>query len=399
MASPSPAPLAGIRVVDLTRVYSGPYATFLMALAGAEVLKIEPPGGESLRRRDGRSGSAVPFAMLNANKRALTLDLKSEAGKSLLASLLRTADVLVENFRPGVMDRLGFDRCALQRINKRLIWGSISGFGHAGPYRDYPAMDLTIQAFTGIIASTGWEDEPPVKAGAAVADIAAGTHLYAGVVTSLLHRERTGEVIHPQIAMTDSIYPTLCSNLGLALGGDRYIERTGNRHAGLSLCPYNVYPAADGYVAIICNGDAHWRALVACLGLEDLAANRDFDVVAGRVARMDRIDERIGQTTRHLGKETLFTRLNTAGVSCGPVRTLPEVLRDPQMLYSGMLQEIDHPQYGRLILSHSPLTFADTPRFPYRASAAVGADNEAIYCGELGLSVDDLVAFGERGIV
>lgn len=399
MAGHPVSPLAGIRVVDLTRVYSGPYGTFLMALAGAEVLKIEPPEGESLRRRDGRTGSAVPFAMLNANKRALTLDLKSAEGKSLLRRLLEGADVIVENFRPGVMDRLGFDRRALQRINPRLICASISGFGQEGPYRDYPAMDLTVQAFMGIIASTGWPDEPPVKAGAAVADIAAGTHLYAGVVTALLHRERTGETIHPQIAMTDAIYPTLCSNLGLALGGDRYVERTGNRHAGLSLCPYNVYPASDGYVAIICNGDAHWHALVACLGIDDLANRREFDTVAARVAHMDFIDERIGQTTRHLPKEVLFKRLNDAGVSCGPVRTLPEVLQDPQMLFSGMLQEIDHPQYGRLILSHSPLTFADAPRLPYRASAPLGADNEAIYCGELGLAREELDRLREQKIV
>jgi CoA:oxalate CoA-transferase len=392
-------PLNGIRVVDLTRVYSGPYATFLMALAGAEVLKIEPPEGESLRRRDGRVGSAVPFAMLNANKRALTLNLKDVAGKHLLTQLLSKADVLVENFRPGVMERLGFDKRALHRINEKLICGSISGFGQDGPYRDYPAMDLTVQAFTGIIASTGWQEGPPVKAGAAVADIAAGTHLYAGVVSALFHRERTGEVIHPEIAMTDSIYPTLCSNLGLALGSDHYVERTGNRHAGLSLCPYNVYPASDGYVAIICNGDAHWRALVNCLRLADLGANPEFATVAGRVAQMDFIDRRIGETTCHFDKETLFQRLNRAGVACGPVRSLPEVLRDPQMLHSGMLQEIDHPQYGRLVLSHSPLTFAGEPRFPYRPSPPLGSDNVAIYCDELGVSRDELEAMRTRKVV
>jgi CoA:oxalate CoA-transferase len=370
-----------------------------MALAGAEVLKIEPPEGESLRRRDGRAGSAVPFAMLNANKRSLTLNLKEVDGKDLLRRLLERADVLVENFRPGVLDRLGFGKRTLAAINPRLICGSISGFGQDGPYRNYPAMDLTVQAFTGIIASTGWQDGPPVKAGAAVADIAAGTHLYGGIVSALFHRERTGEVIHPEIAMTDAIYPTLCSNLGLAFGNDRYIERTGNRHAGLSLCPYNVYPASDGYVAIICNGDAHWRALVACLQLRELATNENFATVAGRVAQMDVIDAAIAEVTCAFTKEQLFELLNGAGVSCGPVRTLPEVLKDPQMLYSGMLQEIDHPQYGRLILSHSPLTFTGHSRFPYRPSPALGADNKAIYGDELGVAAAELEDLRARNIL
>jgi formyl-CoA transferase len=399
LAIPSIGPLQGIRVVDLTRVYSGPYATFLMALGGAEVLKIEPPGGESLRKRDGRTGSAVPFAMLNANKRALTLDLKSADGKAILRRLLQRADVLVDNFRPGVMDRLGFSKDALATINPRLICASISGFGHTGPYRDYPAMDLTVQAFTGIIASTGWEDGPPVKAGAAVADIAAGVHLYAGIVTSLFHRERTGATLHPEVAMTDAIYPTLCSNLGLAFGGGRYIERTGNRHAGLSLCPYNVYPAADGYVAIICNADEHWRALTAALRLDDLESNAEFATVAGRVARMEFIDARIAAVTRELGKEELFMRLNRAGVSCGPVRTLPEVLKDPQMLHTGMLQPIEHPQYGSLILSHSPLTFAGFARFPYKPSAELGADNAAVYGDELGLNQQELLRLRNCGVI
>jgi crotonobetainyl-CoA:carnitine CoA-transferase CaiB-like acyl-CoA transferase len=337
--------------------------------------------------------------MLNANKRALTLNLKAAQGKLLLARLLQRADVLVENFRPGVLQRLGFDKPALNDINARLICGSISGFGQEGPYRDYPAMDLTVQACAGIIASTGWPDRPPVKAGAAVADISAGVHLYAAVVTALLHRERTGAITHPEIAMVDSMYPSLCSNLGLALGGGPYLERTGNRHAGLSLCPYNVYPAADGYVSIICNGNTHWRALLEALRLEDLKSDARFAHVAGRVEHMDYIDERIAQATRTIDKETLFSRLNRARVACGPVRTVQEVTRDPQMLYRGMLQEIDHPQYGRLVLCHSPLTYAGLPRLPYRPSRELGADNEAIYGGELGLGGDELAQLRSRGVI
>src|SRR5437588_11119626 len=156
-------PLAGIRVIDLPGIYSGPYCTFLMAMAGAEVIKIEPPEGESARSRNARHGAALPFAMLNANKRLITLNLKDKAGAAILTELLKTADVLVENFRPGVMDRLGFNKQRLHEINPRLVIAQTSGYGSKGPYRDYPAMDLTVQAVAGIMDATGYPDGAPVK--------------------------------------------------------------------------------------------------------------------------------------------------------------------------------------------------------------------------------------------
>ena len=210
-------PLSGVRVIDLTRIYSGPYCTFLMAMAGAEVIKIEPVGGESLRKRDGRRGANMPFAMLNANKKFMTLNLKDERGRAIFSDLVRTADVLVENFRPGVMDRLGLSTDRLHEINPNLIVAQSSGYGNSGPYRDYPAMDLTVQAVAGIIDSTGFPDAPPVKAGAALVDFAAGTHLYGSIVTALFARERTGRVLTTEVAMMEAIYPALASNLALAI--------------------------------------------------------------------------------------------------------------------------------------------------------------------------------------
>lgn len=387
-------PLKGFRVVDLTRVYSGPYTTFLMALAGAEVLKIEPPDGESLRKRDGQAGSAVPFALLNANKKALTLNLKADAGKDLLTKLLATADVLVENFRPGVLENIGFGEAVLKKINSTLICGSISGYGQEGPYKNFPAMDLTVQAAGGIISSTGWPEEAPVKAGVAMADISAGVHLYGGIVSALLHRERTGEIIHPKISMLDSLFPTLASNVGLAFSGKDFVERTGNRHAGLALCPYNVYPAADGFVAIICNGDRQWRDLCETLGLNDLIADQRFENMPGRVANMDYIDDRIGTATSVLTRDELFAKLNAARVACGPVRTLPEVLNDPHLLQTGMLQKICHPLYGELVLCHSPLTYSGWSRSQYHPSSSLGSDNRAIYENELGFDLSTLETTG-----
>lgn len=391
-------PLAGVRVIDLTRIYSGPYCTFLMAMAGAEVIKIEPPEGETLRKRDGRHGASLPFAMLNANKRLLTLNLKSKRGAEIFTELLKSGDVLVENFRPGVMDRLGFSKAKLREINPRLIVAQTSGYGNHGPYRDYPAMDLTVQAVSGIMDSTGYPDGPPVKAGPALVDFAAGTHLYGSIVTALFARERTGQALTTEVAMMEAIYPTLASNLALAVStDDDYIARTGNRHGGMSLTPYNVYRASDGFVAIICNNERHWLALGRALKREDWAADPKYNPLAERVKRMDQLDDEINAETSKYSRMQLFALLNETGAACAPVRTLHEVLADPHLRARGMIRDIDHPEYGRLVVMNSPIHYGGLKQPDYRASGAMGADIEAIYGDELKLSKDDIEKLRKAG--
>lgn len=199
-------PLTGVTVIDLSHVYNGPYATFLMAMAGASVIKVEPFEGEHLRSRGDMGGAALPFAMLNSNKQPVTLNLKAEAGRALLRELVARADILVENFAPGVMDRLGIGAAELHRVNPRLIYGSSSGYGKDGPYRDYPAMDLVMQAMSGVINSTGHPDQPPVKAGAALCDFMAGIHLYGAIMTALYEREKTGLGGVVEVSMQDATY-------------------------------------------------------------------------------------------------------------------------------------------------------------------------------------------------
>ncbi len=391
------APLAGVRVIDLSHVYSGPYATFLMAMAGAEVVKVEPRGGENLRRREGKNGAAAPFAMLNANKKSVALDLKSERGKDLLRDLLREADVLVENFRPGVLAGLGFGDAALRALNARLIRASISGFGSTGPYRDYPAMDLTVQAVCGVVASTGWSDGPPVKSGAAVADFAAGTHLYGAIVTALFARERDGVATPVEVAMIDALYPTLASNVGMALtAGEDYVPRTGNRHGGMSLAPYNIYAARDGYIAILCTTEAQWSALVDVLAIESLRGPEWLNVAA-RVREMDFIDAEVGAACKHFARSDLFERLGGCGVPCAPVRELPEVLNDPHMHATGMLVRIDHPEYGPLVVPRSPLKFLDCDTPDYRPSPALGADTAMQF--DRWLEPSELAALKKQGVL
>lgn len=392
MAEPiSPQPLQGITVLDLTQVYNGPYATYLMANVGAEVIKVEPPGGEFLRRRDGRAGASVPFVMLNGNKRSISLNLKTARGVELFKALAEHADVVVENFAPGVTKRLGIDYESLARINPKLVYASGSGYGQSGEYRDFPAMDLTIQAMSGIMSTTGFTENPPVKAGGAVCDFFGGIHLYGAVMTAIVHRERHGEGSYLDVAMLDSVYPSMASNIGGIYGTAGEVPlRTGNQHGGLSLCPYNVYQAADGFIAIICNHDKHWQQLTAVMGQPELGRDERFLTMKDRVSRMNEVDRLVEAWTAQQDREPLFEQLIANRVPCAPVRELPEVMQDRHLHERGMLLEYDHPTFGPIVVCRSPIQFVGRPPPPYEPPPAYGEHNEAVYGERLGLDAAEL---------
>jgi CoA:oxalate CoA-transferase len=393
-------PLAGITVIDLSHVYNGPYATFLMAMAGAEVIKVEPRGGEHLRSRGDMGGADLPFAMLNSNKKSVTLNLKTEKGRDLLRELVSRADILVENFAPGVTDRLGVGPSDLLKINPRLIYGSSSGYGKDGPYRDYPAMDLVVQAMSGVMNSTGFPDQPPVKSGAALCDFSAGIHLYAAIMTALYERERTGKGRVVEVSMQDAIYASLASNYGmLHARGAAAPARTANRHGGLGISPYNAYPTLDGYVVLNCPGDHHFRALLDAMGRSDLSEDPRFLTRSTRVANVDAVDELIERWTKTLTKNEVARRMLAASVPCAPVRDLSEVMNDENMHARGSLQWIDHPDLGRVVLPHSPLVFEGTERRPIEPSLPLGASNEAVFGKLLGHSDDELKAYEKEGVI
>ena len=398
--SPGHYPLSGITVLDLSHVYNGPYAAFLMALAGATVIKIEPLHGEHLRSRGDLGGADLPFAMLNSNKKPVTLNLKSEKGKELLRELVVRADILVENFAPGVMDRLGVGAEELHKINPRLIYGSSSGYGKDGPYRDYPAMDLVMQAMCGIINSTGFPDQPPVKSGAAVCDFSAGIHLYGAIMTALYERERTGKGRVVEVAMQDAIYASLASNYGMvhARGADAP-ERTGNRHGGLGIAPYNVYATSDGYVVLNCPGDHHFRAVLDVIGRPELKDDPRFASRSSRVVNFQAVDELIESWTKTATKHEVAKRLLAAAVPCAPVRNLVEVMNDDNMHARGSLQSIDHPQLGRVALPHSPLVFEGTPRLPLEPSRPLGSSNDEIFGEWLGHCEQELSAWKREVVI
>ena len=380
-------PLQGITVVDLGQIYNGPYCTFLMSMAGARIIKIEAKGGENLRRRGAVGGAALPFAMLNSNKTFATLNLKTERGKELLRAMVGKADVLVENFAPGAMERLGLGFDALRKINPRLVYGSSSGFGRSGPNKNFPAMDLTVQAMAGVMNVTGFPDRPPVKAGPALCDFSGGVHLYGAIVTALYEREKTGVGRLAEVSMQEAVYASLASNLGLhySMGND-VPPRTGNRHGGLAESPYNVYPTLDGHLAIICVNETHWKSLLQAMQREDVLSDPRFLDLKSRVAHMDEIDELVSGFTAQHAKQPLFELLMSHRVPCAPVRNLDEVVNDKHMHERRALEWVEHPIYGRVCLPNSPLRFDGVEPMPIRPSGALGRDNHEVYGDWLGLS-------------
>lgn len=393
-------PLAGITVVDLSHIYNGPYATFLMAMAGATVIKVEPFSGENLRSRGDLGGVALPFAMLNSNKKPVTLNLKSAKGKELFKELVERADILVENFAPDVMDRLGLGAAALHKVNPRLIYGSSSGYGKDGPYREYPAMDLVMQAMCGVIDSTGYPDQPGVKSGAALCDFMAGIHLYAAIVTALYERERTGVGRVVEVSMQDATYASLASNIGMlhARGADAP-SRTGNRHGGLGVSPYNVYQAADGHVVLNAPGDHHFLAILDVMGRSDLSCDPRFRTRNARVKNFGAVDEVIEIWTRSHRRDEVVRLMLDAKVPCAPVRKLSEVMVDENMHARGSLKWVDHPDMGRVVLMNSPLIFEGTQRHPIEPSLPLGASNESIYGDWLGHSREELATLRDEGVI
>jgi formyl-CoA transferase len=288
----------------------------------------------------------------------------------------------------------------MHKINPRLVYAQSSGYGQQGLYRDYPAMDLTVQAMSGVMNITGFPEREPVKAGPALCDFFAGVHLYGGIVTALLDRERTGRGRTVEVAMLDAVYASLSSTLGMCFGlGWQEAARTGNRHGGLAESPYNVYPTSDGYLAIICVGEQHWKDLLAAMDRKDLLADPRFQNLKTRVAHMDAVDDLVSSFTKAFTKQDLFALLMKHRVPCAPVRTLMEVVNDPHLHQRGMLQWIDHPEFGRIVVQSSPMRYDGAPQLAHEPSEKLGASNEDVLSGFLGLAKSDVDRLAREGVI
>lgn len=394
-----PTPLDGLLVLDFGQIFQGSYASLLLAKAGANVIKIEPPTGEPLRRRT-RPGAktTLAFAMLNANKRAISLNLKTARGRELFFAMAQQADIVSENFGPGTMDAMGVGYAALAAINPRLIYATGTGYGISGPNHGNLAMDLTVQAASGIMAVTGFADGPPLRAGVTIADLMGGVHLYAGIMTALYDREHTGQGRLVEVAMQEAMYYTLAGPLSVMHDSGRVPPRSGNRSGGAN-SPYGVYPVKDGFVAIHTGTEGHWHNILDAAGRPELKDDPRFRTMHDRSAIQAETDAIVTAWTSAHTKAEIADQAKRFRVPLAPVRDVDEVMRDRHMHERGMLEWVEHPELGRVVLPTTPLRLHGAATASTRPSPRVGQHNDEVYRDLLGLSATEIEALRRDGVI
>lgn len=392
-------PLEGVRVLDLGQVYNGPYAGFLLAQAGADVVKVEPLEGEAIRAR---GGGSTPHAhvMLNSGKRGLAIDLKTDDGKAVFLDLVDKADVLLENFAPGAMQRLGLGSDVLLARNPRLIYGSSTGYGAWGPDMNNLAMDLTIQAYSGIMSINGPSDGPPLKAGLAVVDFLGGIHLYAALMTALYERSQTGKGRVVEVAMQETALTALATSFtAMQLAGGKQPPRRGNNHPAGTGAPYNVYRCNDGHVAIICVRDSHWHALAEASGNAAAAVDPRYAEGVERAKHEAEIDAMVEAWTSGLSKYEVARICKERRVPAAPVREMPEVVKDAPLHERAALFDIDHEELGETVVPGSPLRFHGSPRPEWRPNPNLGEHTGDVLADWLGLADEVVQGLRDGGAV
>jgi formyl-CoA transferase len=394
----SPRALQGLRVLDLTQIMAGPFCAMLLADMGADVVKVEPPGGEASRHVELELAAGVsgPFLAVNRNKRGLVLDLKQPAGVAVLERLAATADVLVENYRPRVAERLGVDYPRLSAINPRLIYCSISGFGQTGPYADRGGYDLITQGMSGIMSATGSEGGAPVKVGVPVTDLGAGLFAVFGILCALRARHVTGR---------GQLVDTSLFEAGLALSAWEATEYwfSGQLPRGLGTAhrlnaPYQAFRASDGHFTVGAANDNLFPRFCAVLGLDDLVADPRFDSVAHRLQHRAALERLIEVATITQTRAHWLARCEAAGVPAGPISSVPEALDDAHVRARGMVQELPHPTLGRVKGLGNPVKMSRTPPVMRTVAPALGEDTEAIL-REAGLEDGEIAALRAQGAV
>ena len=398
MTETTAKPLDGITILDFTRVLAGPYCTAMLADQGATVIKVEAPQGDDQRAmgafRDGRS---LSFELINRNKRSLRLDLHAPEGRAIAAGLAARADVVIENFRPGVADRLGIGAAALRAAHPQLIHCSISGFGQSGPMAQMPSYDVIAQALSGLMSITGAPEGDSVLVGDSVGDILAGIYAAQAICAALFQRERTGAGATIDVAMFDALFSLLPTALAIWQRDGTPPARAGANHP-LS-APFGAYRTADGRVMIAVGNTSLFGTLCAAMGRVDLTEDPRFSSDQSRKANADALREQIEAWSCALPAAEVVRILGAAGVPVSPVWTVDQAAESAQVAARGLLHAVDHPERGRLMLPEQPVHFAGSPRGTPCPAPDLGADGPAILHDILGLPQDEITHLRAADII
>ncbi len=390
-------PLDGITVLDLTRVLSGPYCTMLLADMGARVIKIEQPGKGDDTRHWGPpflAGESTYFLSINRNKESVTLDFKSAEGRAILDGLLDRCDIVVENFRPGTLAKLGLDYASVAPGHPRLIYCSIAGFGQTGPRHHEPGYDAVMQAEGGLMSITGAADGPPYRLGVAIADIVTGMFAAQGIAFALFARERTGRGQHVDVAMLDSVAALLSYQAAIYFATGSAPGRMGNRHP--TIVPYETFAASDGDFVLAIGNDQQWRTFC---GVAEIEPDERFATNRQRVTQYAELKPLLNDRLSRHPRQHWIERLKAAGVPCGSVRDLHEVFTDPQLAAREMVAAVDHVTIGALRLLGVPVKLSDTPGGIRSAPPTLGQHTDAVLHHELDMTREAVDALRARGIV
>ena len=371
-------PLDGIRVLDLTRVLAGPFCAMLLGDMGAEVLKIEEPAHGDDTRAWGPflHGWSSFFLGLNRSKKSVAIDLKDVDGSAALRSLIADSDVLIENFRPGSLDKLGFGYDAVSVMNPRLVYCSISGYGQSGPKQGLPGYDAVIQGECGLMDVTGSPNGPPTRAGVAITDYLAGLYAMSGILLALRHRDRTGQGQRVDISLLDAMTSALTLPALGYLHSGHTCSREGNRHH--SLTPYETLAVTDGLVVVAVGNPRLWKQLCAAVDAEDLEHDPRFATNDDRMAHRETLNAELEQRVSHMSRHQLIERLRAQMVPCGEVRTVAEALDDPQLAARDMIIELPHPTLGPVQTLGNPIKLSRTPAQMDRPPPALGEHTKEV---------------------
>jgi len=390
-------PLSGVRVLDLTRVLSGPFCTALLGDLGADVIKVEAPEGDTIRTSGAiKNGLSGYFAQFNRNKRSIRLDLRKTEGREILARLIGQSDVLVENFRPGVLTRMGFSAERLKALRPSLVSCSINGFGGTGPYRDRPAFDFIAQALSGFMSVNGRADDPPLRSGLPMSDLIAGLYAALSIAAAIPRARATGLGQQTEVSLTNAMVSMLSYIATNYFASGTVPPRSGNDHP--IAAPYGLFPTRDGEIAIAPPDDMFFGRLVDVLGMPDLKTDPLYSKQSARVANRSRINAIVGGKLAANTTAYWVETLNAAGVPCGPVNTVEKVFEDPQILAQEMVMDVEHPGHGLVRMLGFPMKLSETPCRVRLPAPGLGEHTDAILT-TLGYSDTERAAFRTGGVV